>query len=67
MLLQDPLSVVDDNQKVVGALSVVGATKMPKIRPEIISEKIPKITFIMKLKIIPRDLTFSKKGVIIES
>ena len=28
--LQGPLSVVDDNQKVVGALSVVGATKMPK-------------------------------------
>ena len=28
--LQGPLSVVDDNQKVVGALSVVGATKMTK-------------------------------------
>ena len=26
--LRSPLSVVDDNQKVVGALSVVGATKM---------------------------------------
>ena len=26
--LQGPLSVVDDNQKLVGALSVVGATKM---------------------------------------
>ena len=29
--LQGPLPVVDDNQKVVGALSVVGATKMPKL------------------------------------
>ena len=29
--VRDPLSVVDDNQKVVGALSVVGATKMSKL------------------------------------
>ena len=29
-LLRGPLSVVDDNQEVVGALSVVGATKMLK-------------------------------------
>ena len=28
--LQGPLSVVDDNQKVVGALSVVGATEMSR-------------------------------------
>ena len=28
--LQGPLSVVDDNQKLVGALSVVGATKMTR-------------------------------------
>ena len=28
--LQGPLSFVDDNQRVVGALSVVGATKMSK-------------------------------------
>ena len=28
--LQGPLSVADDNQKVIGALSVVGATEMSR-------------------------------------
>ena len=31
LLLQGPLSVVDDNQKVVGALSVVGTKRLTKI------------------------------------
>ena len=30
LYLQGPLSVVDDNQEVVGALSAVGAKKMSK-------------------------------------
>ena len=43
--LQGPLSVADDNQKVIGALSVVGATKMPKL-----SQKIRKNVFYQKFQ-----------------
>ena len=48
-----PLSVVDDNQKVVGALSVVGATKITKFI------KFAQKTYITSVRGILKNLTFS--------